>query len=52
MERKNLWETYTEEQIKDLEVLCESYKNYLDIGKTERECIREAVKQAKVTNPK
>ena len=47
MERKNLWETYTEEQIKDLEVLCESYKNYLDIGKTERECIREAVKQAK-----
>ena len=47
MERKNLWETYTEEQIKDLEVLCESYKNYLDTGKTERECIREAVKQAK-----
>ena len=47
MERKNLWETYTEEQIKDLEVLCESYKNYLDEGKTERECIREAVKQAK-----
>ena len=47
MERKNLWETYTEEQVKSLEVLCESYKNYLDIGKTERECIREAVKQAK-----
>jgi len=46
MERKNLWETYTEEQVKSLEVLCESYKNYLDIGKTERECIREAVKQA------
>lgn len=47
MERKNLWETYTEEQIKDLEVLCTSYKHYLDEGKTERECIREAVKQAK-----
>lgn len=47
MERKNLWETYTEEQVKSLEVLCESYKNYLDIGKTERECIREAVNQAK-----
>ena len=47
MERKNLWETYTEEQVKSLEVLCESYKNYLDKGKTERECIREAVKQAK-----
>lgn len=47
MERKNLWESYTEEQVKELEVLCESYKNYLDIGKTERECVREAVKQAK-----
>ncbi len=47
MERKNLWETYTEEQVKELEVLCTSYKHYLDTGKTERECIREAVKQAK-----
>lgn len=47
MERKNLWESYTEEQVKELEVLCESYKKYLDLGKTERECIREAVKQAK-----
>ena len=47
MERKNLWETYTEEQVKQLEVLCTAYKHYLDAGKTERECIREAVKQAK-----
>jgi len=47
MERKNLWETYTEEQVKSLEELCESYKNYLDDGKTERECIKEAVKMAK-----
>ena len=47
MERKNLWETYTEEQVKSLEELCESYKNYLDVGKTERECIKVAVKMAK-----
>jgi len=47
MERKNLWEVYTDEQVKELEVVCENYKKYLDIGKTERECIREAVKQAK-----
>ena len=47
MERKNLWETYTDEQVKELEVLCTSYKHYLDEGTTERECIREAVKQAK-----
>lgn len=47
MERKNLWGSYTEKQVKALEVVCESYKNYLDTGKTERECIREAVKLAK-----
>ncbi len=47
MERKNLWEVYTEEQVKELEGVCENYKEYLDKGKTERECIREAVKQAK-----
>ena len=47
MERKNLWESYTDEQVKELEVLCTAYKHYLDAGKTERECIREAVKQAK-----
>lgn len=47
MERKNLWESYTEEQLQQLETLCESYKNYLDAGKTERECVREAMKQAK-----
>ncbi len=47
MERKNLWETYTEKQMKELEGLCASYKHYLDAGKTERECVREAIKMAK-----
>lgn len=47
MERKSLWETYTEEQLQQLDVFCDSYKRYLDIGKTERECIREAVRMAK-----
>lgn len=47
MERKNLWEVYTDEQVKELEIVCGNYKEYLDIGKTERECIREAVKQAR-----
>lgn len=47
MERKNLWEVYTDEQVKELEKFCESYKNYLDIGKTERECIVESVRMAK-----
>ena len=47
MERENLWKVYTEEQVQELEGLCASYRHYLDAGKTERECIREAVKQAK-----
>ena len=47
MERKNLWETYSDKQLQELEQLIERYKKYLDIGKTERECIREAVKMAK-----
>lgn len=47
METKNLWNTYSEDQLKELNELNEGYKTYLDNGKTERECIREAVKMAK-----
>ena len=47
MESRNLWTTYSEEQLKELQQVNESYKVYLDNGKTERECIREAVKMAK-----
>ena len=47
MERKNLWEVYTDDQLEELEDLNESYKKYLDAGKTERECTREAVRMAK-----
>ena len=47
MEKKNLWTVYSEEQLAHLESLNEDYKKYLDAGKTERECVREAVKQAK-----
>ena len=47
MDRKNLWEVYSEEQLQELEKVNESYKNYLDIGKTERECVREAIRMAR-----
>ena len=47
METTNLWKSYSEEQLKELQELNEGYKVYLDNGKTERECIREAVKMAK-----
>ena len=43
MEKKNTWETYGEEQLKELETLCSEYRGFLDGGKTERECIDEIV---------
>ena len=46
MERTNLWKIYTEEQLVELEKLNETYKSYLDKGKTERECVKEAIKMA------
>lgn len=39
MEKKNTWETYDTKQLKKLEKLNEEYREFLDNGKTERECI-------------
>ncbi len=39
MEKKNLWETYSKKQLKELESLNADYRKFLDEGKTERECI-------------
>ncbi len=39
MKRKDIWATYSAEQLEALEVLCKDYRNFLDNGKTERECI-------------
>lgn len=39
MERKNTWETYDKEQLEALEKLNADYREFLDSGKTERECI-------------
>lgn len=39
MEKKNTWETYDAKQLKKLEKLCQEYREFLDNGKTERECI-------------
>lgn len=46
MERKNVWSTYTETEVRQLNELNESYKTCLDEGKTERECVRTAVHMA------
>ncbi|MBQ9122345.1 MAG: aminopeptidase [Lachnospiraceae bacterium] len=39
MDRKNVWENYNSKQLKELEKLCKEYREFLDNGKTERECI-------------
>lgn len=39
MERKNTWETYDAKQLKKLEKLSQEYREFLDKGKTERECV-------------
>ncbi len=46
MDRKNAWTTYTKKDINELEAVCKEYLNFLDEGKTERECVKNIVKMA------
>lgn len=46
MERPNAWKTYTKNQLEELETLNDQYRVFLNVGKTERECVKEIVKQA------
>ncbi len=46
MENKNAWKKYTAEDITALTALNEEYKAFLDNGKTERECVVQAVAMA------
>lgn len=46
MEQKNTWETYNEKQLEALEELAAEYRNFLDEGKTERECVDAIVNAA------
>lgn len=46
MERTNAWLTYSEEQLGELERINNLYKSCLDEGKTERECVKAAVRIA------
>ncbi len=39
MESKNIWKKYDSEALDKLEKLCGEYREFLDNGKTERECI-------------
>ena len=43
MEQKNTWETYDEKQLKEVDAFAREYMDFLDRGKTERECIDQIV---------
>ena len=43
MENKNTWETYSAKQLKEVDAFAEEYMDFLDNGKTERECIDRIV---------
>ncbi len=46
MERKNAWKEYTAKELKELEKLSRGYLDFLSVGKTERECVKEIIRQA------
>lgn len=46
MERKNAWKEYTKKQLKELEKVNTAYRKFLSVGKTERECVQEIIRQA------
>ncbi len=45
MDKKNVWKTYTAEQLSELDKINGRYKACLDEGKTERGCVRLAVRE-------
>lgn len=46
MKKDNLWLVYNEEDKKKLNEVCSRYKTCLDEGKTERECVAQAIAMA------
>ena len=52
MERRNAWKVYDQTELEKLDKINETYKNCLDDGKTERECIALAVKKAEAAGYK
>ena len=47
MENKTAWEKYKAKDLKELELVNEGYKKFLDDGKTERECVKQTIAMAK-----
>ena len=47
MERENVWKSYDETALLELNRLNEGYKAFITEGKTERKCVKETIRQAK-----
>lgn len=47
MYAKNTWEKYNHNQYKDVMEFGEGYKHFISVGKTERACVKEALRLAK-----
>ena len=52
MDKKNCWKTYDEEALQEIRVLGEKYKECLNAGKTERECVTLSIKMAEAAGYK
>ncbi len=50
--KKNAWLKYDEKEIAKVEKLCEEYKSFISDCKTERECVKEIVRQAEAAGYK
>ena len=46
MRQENAWKSYNKKQIKELEKLNNKYRDFLDKGKTERECVEISIAMA------
>lgn len=46
MEKDNCWKKYTESELSELEKLNCGYRDFLDNGKTERECVKKTIELA------
>lgn len=46
MERKNVWLSYKTTEETEMEQVAAKYRAFLDVGKTERECVTQIVKEA------
>lgn len=44
MEKDNIWKAYKSKELQEMEQINKSYKSCLDEGKTERECVKIAVR--------